>query len=383
MDSHDRSKLLIISLAHFVNDSNVLVIISILPIIVKDFNLTYGETGILANITLLSMIFLQVLFGYISNKIDMGLLLSLGLFIIGIGGIVTSLSTNFITLVLSQFLVGVGASFYHPIGYSLTRRVFNEESKGFAFGFVSASGDVGVFVAFILNGFLSVIYGWRLPILLFSFLAILSAIPVFKLIKVGKWTIEKSNRSKTALSLSKISCILAVYFMLVSIYRITYSYVPLILSRWLSSQLIINLIFSMLTLAGIVGSIISGVIIDRYNILAYMLLISILMGIFPLIISISTSIIVVIISLSIFGFMLYSHYPIIYGYILGENISHDFGTIYGLTISVGMIGGFTISILTGVVADIYGINISMIITLIFSLILFFLYLCWIFLVKKK
>ncbi len=382
MDSHDRSKLLTISLAHFVNDSNILLVISILPLIVKDFNLSYGETGVLANITLLSMIFLQVLFGYISNKVDMGLLLSLGLFIVGVGGIVTSLSSNFITLVLSQFLVGIGASFYHPIGYSLTRKVFSKEGRGFVFGFVSAAGDIGVLTAFILNGFLSVIYGWRLPILLFSSLAILTAFPVFKLIKVGKWIVEEDNESKITLPLSKLSCILAAYFALVSIYRITYSYVPLILSGWIFSQTMINLVFSMLTLAGIIGSIISGIIIDKYNVLAYMMLISITMSIFPLIIGYSTNLAIVIISLSIFGFMLYSHYPIIYGYILGENISHNFGTIYGLTISIGMIGGFIMTVLTGIFADLYGLIVSMVISLTLSLILFSLYLCWVFLVRR-
>lgn len=383
MYSSDTSKLLTLSLAHLVNDSNTIIVVSVLPLIVKDFDLSYGEAGIIANITLVSMIFLQVLFGHISSKVDMGKLLSLGLITIGIGGIATSYASSFVTLIIAQLLVGVGASFYHPIGYSLTRKVFSREKRGFTFGLVSASGDIGVFIAFVLNGFLSVFYGWRFPILVFSLLAILASFLVFKLIDVGKWSIKEDSASSRRLSLSKLLCILGAYFALVSVYRISYSYIPLILSEWLPSQTIINLTFSTFTLTGIIGSLASGVIIDKYSILSkYMIFMSLFMGFFPVIIGFSTNMMIVVLSLSIFGYMLYSHYPIIYGYILGESISYDFGTIYGLTVSVGVIGGFVVSVLIGIITDLYGVTMIMIASLIFSILLFLFYICWMLIMRR-
>lgn len=376
MSSQETSKLLALSMAHLANDSNIVVIMTVLPLIVDEFKLSYSEAGVMANITIVSMIFLQILFGHISGKMNAGKLLSLGLMIIGLGGVFTSCAPNFTILLVSQLLVGIGGSFYHPIGYSLTRTLSREESRGFAFGLVSASGDMGVFIAFILNGFLSMLYGWRVPILFFSLLSLSFSMILLKLIKIGHVEIGENSVQRESISIYSLSCILALYIVLVSVYRIIYSYTPLILADWLPTQAIVNLALSMLILAGIIGSLISGKIIDQYNPYFFMIIISLFMGVFPLIIASSTNLFFVGLSLAVLGFMLYSHYPVIYGFILGRSISHNFRAVYGLTISTGMAGGFFASVLAGVVADLYGVKVTMIISAAFSLTLFFLYLCW-------
>ena len=385
MSGNAYSRLAVLSLTHIINDANIVILSTVIPLIVREFSLSYTEAGLAVNISFLSMIFLQVIFGHLSEKTNLGYMLALGLFIIGLCGFLTALANNFYMLLIAQLLMGVGASFYHPIAYGLTRYLYEEGARGRAFGLITSSGDLGVLLVFIISGITSVFYGWRTPIIIFSILAIAVALLSLKYFNLRGWSREKEVKTVLDPSLIKtLILILTAYILVVSVNRISYSYIPLILAEYVSNQAIINLNIASLTLFGIVSGLVSGVVIDRYNVSLYMIVVSVLMSISPLILIYYTlNPFLVFSTLALLGFVIYAHKPIIYSYILGGSISSSFGTIYGLTVSLGMVGGLAASIGAGVAADLYGIHFTMIISSAISIIVLMIYLFWLGYVRKS
>ncbi len=355
MDRNLDPNILTLFFTHIINDSNIVILSTVLPQVVGEFKLTYLESGVLVNAVFISMILLQTIFGHLSSNIKAGPILGIGMLTLGIGGLITVQSHNYPTLIIGQLIMGIGASFYHPIAYGLTENLYGEVRRGRAFGIVTSAGDIGVLAVFITSGILSIYYDWRTPITIFSILAIASGITSIKILKV-KSIKETSRRIQRRINIKKIGIILAIYITVVSINRITYSYIPLILSKWLTSQAIINLFISALIISGITGELLSGIIIDKYMLTPYTILISILMMISPITLLQLNGTIYTLIPLTILGYVMYSYMPIIYGPMLGGSIVNRHGTIYGLTVSLGMIGGFSTSILAGYIADAYGLN---------------------------
>jgi predicted MFS family arabinose efflux permease len=300
------------------------------------------------------------------------------MFVMGLGGLLTVMAYNFWALIIGQLVMGIGASFYHPIAYGLTRHLYKESERGMAFGVVTSAGDIGVLIVFILSGLLSVFYNWRVPVGLFSILAILSSLISLKLLRVEGWSdAEEAEGVESNFFPKRIILILLVYVLVISINRISYSYIPLILFNWLPNQAVVNLYISILILAGIVGELLSGFIIDRYNLVYYIFFISIVMAMSPILFLYLENSVFSIIPLGLLGYVIYANMPIIYGYILGKDIVREYGTIYGLTVSLGMIGGFTSSVSAGFLADIYGIDLVLILMSIISVVVLIIYVVYI------
>ncbi len=156
----DRIKSLIAtSLAHFVNDGNIYVFITLYPIL---FPLAYYSLGSskLPTLFLIGiLIALQNVFSVVSSPLvgrladktkGYRVLLSLGLFLMGIGIAGSALSIFFasgarVFLLLIPFSViaGIGGSFYHPLGGSVLSETWPSRSIGRAMGINGASGSAG------------------------------------------------------------------------------------------------------------------------------------------------------------------------------------------------------------------------------------------------
>lgn len=355
MDKIHGTNLPLLFLTHLINDSNIVIVSTILPLIVRDFQLTYLKAGLLANTVFISMIILQTLLGHLSHKFRPNYILGIGLVIMGFGGLVTVEANNYPTLLIGQLILGVGASFYHPIAYGLTEIIYGEKGRGKAFGIVTSAGDIGVLTVFILSGILTLYYNWRTPLSLFSILAISTGLTTLKTLNIDIKISEKRDANSYTY-MKGVVLALIIYIMVVSINRLAYSYIPLLLSTWLPSQTTINLYISTMVFSGIIGEIATGLIIDKYSIKQYIIIVSIMMILSPLLLTQLQATVYTILPLIILGYTMYSYMPIIYGPLLGPNIRDKHGTIYGLTVSSGMIGGITTSIFAGHIADVYGLN---------------------------
>ncbi|MGQ4915858.1 MAG: MFS transporter [Candidatus Asgardarchaeia archaeon] len=371
------------SLLHFINDANVLLIPTVLPLIIAEFNLSYTQVGLLTGLIPLAMVFLQFPLGYISDVKGKKNLLSFGIFLVGFGTIISGLSKTYLELLFAQLIIGIGASFYHPLGYSLTSSLYETKERGGALGIQSSMGDFGILVIFAVNGYLALLGGWRLPMLIFGTLAMASSIfPL--LVKENKASIElRKHKINIRKILSwNVLAVFLMYALLSAGYKVFYTYFsPYLTTKGLEITSI-NLILAAATFSGIIGGLATGFLIDKYTEIKPLLASSFMLVIFSFVFAIlkTRNIFWIFINILVLGLCLYGLYPGLY-YTLSESVDRNvLGVTYGLLLSIGTIGGFLGTVTTGVISDIFGVGAAL---WMFSLIMLSLFLTLLITVLKS
>jgi len=372
MVRHVDYSLVAVSFLHFINDANVLLVPTVLPLIIEEFSLSYTQVGFLTGMTAFAMMFLQLPLGYLSDIKGRKYLLSFGIFLVGLGALISGLSKTFLQLLAAQLLLGVGGSFYHPLGYSLTSGLYERGERGSALGIQSSMGDLGVLVIFLTNGYLALIGGWRLPLLVFGVLAIFSSLTPILIREDVQRVDNMSHRLRFKEVISKhVLSLLLMYFLVAAAYKILYSYLPPILMLKGLSLTVTNLTIAVATFFGIVGSITVGILIDKFGEGKILSFLSLVLSIFSLILVKVSNIFSIVFVVVVLGFCLYGLYPGLYSILSKKVRKHVLGLTYGFILSAGMSGGFIGTVMAGVAADIFNVEVTL---LIFSFLILALFI---------
>lgn len=351
-----------VSFLHFVNDANVLLIPTVLPLVIEEFDLSFTQVGFLTGIAAFAMMFLQLPLGYLSDIKGRKYLLSIGILLVGLGALISGLSKSFLHLLAAQLILGIGGSFYHPLGYSLTSGLYDRGERGGALGIQSSMGDLGVFTIFLTNSYLALIGGWRLPLLVFGVLAVLASL--LPILMREDQTINEDVIYKSSFKVifsRRIMSLLLMYFLTVAAYRIMYSYLPPLLMFKGLKITSINLIIAAMTFSGIVGGITVGFLIDKYGEGKPLSILSLTFFACSLILMKISSIPYIVSTVVILGFCIYGLYPGLYS-ILSRRVDRNIlGLTYGFVLSIGMSGGFIGTVAAGVAADIFNVEITLLI----------------------
>jgi len=89
---------------------------------------------------------------------------------------VCGMATSFATLFLARVGVGVGEAGGQPPAYSLVADYVPREKRSSVFAILNSAVPVGVFVGFILGGWVSELYGWRAAFLVVGVPGVLLAV---------------------------------------------------------------------------------------------------------------------------------------------------------------------------------------------------------------
>jgi MFS family permease len=164
------SILIFISLSHAINHSFWVLIPTLSPLILREFQLTYVGAGTLFAVYLAAYGLGQLPVGMLAHRFSRSLLMGVGLMITALGMILTVLAPNFYAILAFQALAGFGGAAHHPLALYLISEAFPRGKRGRVLGvhgFASAvSFTVTPMAAVLLSS-----QGWRLPILAFSALA--------------------------------------------------------------------------------------------------------------------------------------------------------------------------------------------------------------------
>jgi len=152
-----------------------------------------------------------------------------------------------------------------------------------------------------------------------------------------------------------------MYFLVVAAYKILYSYLPPILMLKGLSLTVTNLTIAVATFFGIVGSITVGILIDKFGEGKILSILSLVLSIFSLILVKVSNIFSIVFIAVVLGFCLYGLYPSLYSILSKKVKKHVLGLTYGFILSVGMSGGFIGTVMAGVAADIFNVEVTLLI----------------------
>ena len=190
------SILFTISFSHLLNDMMQSVIPAIYPLLKQNYHLSFTQIGLITFTFQLTASLLQPFVGHFTDKTPRPYSLAIGMGFTLTGLISLSLASNFIAILISVSLIGMGSSVFHPES-SRVAHLASGGKKGLAQSIFQLGGNAGAAIGPLLAALIVVPYG-QFNIIWFGLAAILG---IGVLIKVGAWYkdhLELRKKNKAA-----------------------------------------------------------------------------------------------------------------------------------------------------------------------------------------
>ncbi|MFB5189896.1 MFS transporter [Alicyclobacillus fastidiosus] len=353
-----------LSFGHLANDFLINVFTAILPLLVIDFHLSYGEVGVLTMASNVASSLVQPVFGWISDKKGMPWLLGLSALALSLGLLCVEFAPSFIWLIPAVVLNGIGSAAFHP---DASRAVFfaAADKRGAAQSIFQVGGNLGLALSAIALRFLQ---GVGLSGI--AWLMILGVVSSALLFSLTKWfaarLVEGAKQKQsvrttsTSARTSKLGLSLLVFIVTVRSWIVSgfSTFVPLyVMAQFGVTAQHIWIYTFVFLLFGAIGTLAGGPMADRFgqrNVIRISMVVStplaVLMPYIPRDL--------VLVDLALVGFFLLSTFAVtvIYGQeMLPNNIAMVSGLLIGFA---GGIAGLGI-MLVGQIADVYSLHVAL------------------------
>ena len=176
------SILIICGISHFLNDMIQSIIPSIYPIIKDKFDFSFAQIGIITLMFQMASSILQPFTGLYADKHPRPYALSVGMCFTLIGLLMLAFSENYLLILLSVSIVGLGSSVFHPTA-SRVAQLASGGRKSLAQSIFQVGGNGGSAIGPLLAALIVLPFGQH-AISWFAFAALLAALIM---IRLGAW----------------------------------------------------------------------------------------------------------------------------------------------------------------------------------------------------
>ena len=147
------------------------------PLIKTTLHLSNSQIGVLLSAFFWSYALLQPLAGWLSQRLDVRLLLAGGLLLWATATALSSLAAGFVSLLVLRVLLGLGESVTYPCCAMLLASRALEAERGRANGFVGVGQALGPTIGTLLGGLAIQSVGWRATFAVFGVLSLIWLVP--------------------------------------------------------------------------------------------------------------------------------------------------------------------------------------------------------------
>ncbi len=359
------------SIAHFANDVPVTLLPAVLPLLIKEFDLSYAAAGAAITASALLMTSLQAVTGYVADRWNMIRLLFLGLTTLGIGTMFIGFSTSYVQVLVFGCLMGVGGSAFHPIGYALLSGTFESGNRGKALGLGSAAGDIAVPVAFATSGFLAPALGWRTLFISWGLVVIVAAAVAPLIIRKPRTRSLHSTvtDNSTVATVRTLIPVFVVMGLVAATYKIAASFITTHLHE--SFELSIesaNFVFALMMVVGTVGSVVGGTLVDKFGEKNTVTAEVAALGGLSLVSVYIRDVYLLSGVICMIGFFMLGVWPSFYSVIAGSTALGARAFMYGILFAVAWSFGSFFPYISGACADIFGLQVIYILIGVLSLV---------------
>lgn len=176
------SMLIICGISHFLNDMIQSIIPSIYPILKDKFDFSFAQIGIITLIFQMTSSILQPFTGLYADKHPRPYALSIGMCFTLVGLLVLAFAENYLLILLSVSVVGLGSSIFHPTA-SRVAQLASGGKKSLAQSIFQVGGNGGSALGPLLAAAIILPFGQH-SISFFALAALLAAIIM---ISLGSW----------------------------------------------------------------------------------------------------------------------------------------------------------------------------------------------------
>jgi len=154
---------------------------ALIPVFIREFNLTIFEAGLLVSIPQVLSIVISLPYGFVTDRIDPRKLIALSLFISSFSGLAVSQAKSFLLLLLPLSFIPLSSTIYHPPALTIVSELFSEDRRSKVLGIHAAGGITGIAVGPITLGLILERFGWRFSYLVWCIPMLLSTLLLFSL----------------------------------------------------------------------------------------------------------------------------------------------------------------------------------------------------------
>ena len=155
----------LVSLAHMMSHFSQLLLPPLFPWLKDDLNASYAELGFLMTIFFIVSCAVQAVSGFFVDRLGPRPILFAGLGLLGLSCLGYALSNSYWMLAFFAVLAGVGNGVFHPVDYTLINRRVSASRLGHAYSAHGISGSLGWAVAPALVVGLTLVFSWRIALL--------------------------------------------------------------------------------------------------------------------------------------------------------------------------------------------------------------------------
>jgi len=373
-----------ITAGHGVNEFFAIVIPPVIPLLVADFGISYGQAGVLLTIFFAMYALFQLPMGVVADRIGKRRLLLGGLFGMAAGIGLASTASTYETLIVAQTIAGISGASFHPTGMAIISDVETDTTEGKAMGVFGFGGALGTLSAPLLVGGLSALFGWRVALgsaAALGFVVTLAILPKFSYHGTDDGTetrtdggraatlrgLLRSVRERNAIPKSRGLVLLFLVTLFLSmqhraIHTFTTAYVGGEAGGLVSVG---NLAFFTLLLGGSVASLWAGDLADRVDrellgagaalataaLVAATLVVTGLLGGLP----VTVLIVVLAVWFALIGAGMYASYPVKNALISNHSDAAYSGSLFGIMQTASAIGSASGPAIFGVLSDRWGV----------------------------
>jgi MFS family permease len=350
-----RRLLWIISYHHACNDGTLMALVALLPIFLKQFELTLYEVGLLGSGLLITVV-VQYEVGRFADRMFSRYLLELGAALMGMSFLLMLMVNNFEGLFLAVISMRVGGAFYHPVGTSWITREYAGPYLETALGVQSGVGNFGVIIALATSGFIGDMFTWRAVCVLWAALNLSAVLLGTLLVKEGMIktrVVRKKATTSSRVTLGKMMFLIIPIVTGGALYQITSTFGPINLTTrtldWNAGSA--DLIFALWIGIGTVTSYYFGGLsarVGKYQLLRMGYLVSLIAVI---ILAVTTDWRLITPTLFVFGAFLFVTYPALFSMITELTGEEERGTAFGILFGFQLGGGAVSVYVCGFIGD--------------------------------
>ncbi|MCT3393113.1 MFS transporter [Lentilactobacillus hilgardii] len=229
---------------------------SSLPSMARSFpGIPIAQLDTIATVQQFTVMLFLLASGTISRKIGIKKTINIGLLITGIAGVFPFFSNNFVAILISRLLLGVGIGLFNSLAITVIDLFFQGNNKSQMLGFRSATEQIGVSILNLVVGFL-ILINWHA-----SFLIYLLAFPIMAFF--SKYVPEppiptESKNVRQRVNFKVIALTILMMVIVICSTAVIVQIPNIIVSDKLGSATTASLIISANTLAGMVMGILFG-----------------------------------------------------------------------------------------------------------------------------
>lgn len=250
---------------HMLVEVFLLTQVALIPVIVREFQLSLLEASLVAAVPSLVALFMNIPSGLLADRVSANRLLCIAMTIEGLSALLVSQSSSFWGLLVALSFLQIASPLYHASGLTQVTRIARREHLSMAMGLHNALGNLGagagvVTLAILLSlGWRWAYLLWAVPMLIWGVTILMS--PRLSITASGRQRDGSASSSSSTLSVFRYA--LLIFLIVIGVREVGSTSITTFMTTYLVksrnvSESIASLIFGSGPFMGIIGSLVGG-----------------------------------------------------------------------------------------------------------------------------